>query len=166
MTNLDKRISDITRKAIDDSQEVIRSAFDQRYGDKDEFAWLVEAFGGQRDRYLAGFHSAHMGQGFAWMPTWTADHAKALRFAREIDAKTIADVMDPPSKLRAVEHGWMAAPLPPPPPARMTERMVQALHAGISRRDWHATEIAANAIRDAVSDKNTQTSDSGSGALS
>jgi hypothetical protein len=32
----------------------------------------------------------------------------------------------------------------------MTEtKHVQALHAAISRRDWHATEIAANAIRDA-----------------
>lgn len=30
----------------------------------------------------------------------------------------------------------------------VSDRMVQALHAGISRRDWHATEVAANAIRD------------------
>jgi hypothetical protein len=32
----------------------------------------------------------------------------------------------------------------------MTEKLVQALHAGISRRDWHATEVAANAIREAL----------------
>lgn len=25
---------------------------------------------------------------------------------------------------------------------------IQALHSGISRRDWHAVEVAANAIRD------------------
>lgn len=30
---------------------------------------------------------------------------------------------------------------------RRTE-LIQALHAGISRRDWHATEVAANALRD------------------
>jgi len=30
----------------------------------------------------------------------------------------------------------------------MSEKDIQALHAGISRRDWHATEVAANAIRD------------------
>lgn len=28
------------------------------------------------------------------------------------------------------------------------DRLLQDLHAGISRRDWHATEVAANAIRD------------------
>ena len=76
----------------------------------DEFAWLVESFSGKRSKYLAGFCEAYTGQGFAWMPTWTTDHAEALRFAREIDAKTIADVMPPPSKSRAVEHGWMASP--------------------------------------------------------
>jgi hypothetical protein len=134
-TTFDKHIDALTQKAISDSAEVISSALQRRFGGEetyddivkdvsskfasrleaimaeqgqtDEFAWLVEAFGGQRDRYLAGFHSAYMGQGFAWMPTWTADHAQALRFAREADARKMADVMDPPSKCRAVEHGWM-----------------------------------------------------------
>jgi len=32
----------------------------------------------------------------------------------------------------------------------MTEKLIQALHAGISRRDWHSTEVAANALRDAL----------------
>lgn len=32
--------------------------------------------------------------------------------------------------------------------SRATERLVQNVHAGISRRDWHATEQAANAFRD------------------
>lgn len=27
-------------------------------------------------------------------------------------------------------------------------RLIQDLHAGISRRDWHATEVAASALRD------------------
>lgn len=31
-------------------------------------------------------------------------------------------------------------------------RSVQALHAGISRRDWHATETAANELRDKMDD--------------
>lgn len=34
----------------------------------------------------------------------------------------------------------------------MRHRSVQALHAGISRRDWHATETAANELRDKVDD--------------
>lgn len=29
-------------------------------------------------------------------------------------------------------------------------RHVQALHAGLSRRDWHATEQAANQLRDEI----------------
>jgi hypothetical protein len=32
------------------------------------------------------------------------------------------------------------------------QRSVQALHAGISRRDWWATETAANELRDQVDD--------------
>ena len=34
----------------------------------------------------------------------------------------------------------------------MRHRSVQALHAGISRRDWHATETAANELRDKMDD--------------
>lgn len=105
----DSRIKRLTDEAIKDTGVVIAAAMSKVYGQTDEFAWLVEAFGGQRDRYLAGFHPAYMGQGFAWMPTWTADHAQALRFARENDAKKIAEVMDAPGKCRAVEHRWMAA---------------------------------------------------------
>lgn len=32
------------------------------------------------------------------------------------------------------------------------QRSVQALHAGISRRDWWATETAANELRDQIDD--------------
>lgn len=32
------------------------------------------------------------------------------------------------------------------------QRSVQAIHAGISRRDWHATETAANELRDRMDD--------------
>jgi hypothetical protein len=32
------------------------------------------------------------------------------------------------------------------------QRSVQALHAGISRHDWHATETAANELRDRLDD--------------
>ena len=32
----------------------------------------------------------------------------------------------------------------------LRQREVQALHAGLSRRDWHATEKAANELRDKI----------------
>lgn len=32
------------------------------------------------------------------------------------------------------------------------QRSVQAIHAGISRRDWWATETAANELRDRIDD--------------
>lgn len=32
------------------------------------------------------------------------------------------------------------------------QRSVQAMHAGISRRDWWATEVAANELRDRIDD--------------
>lgn len=32
------------------------------------------------------------------------------------------------------------------------QRSVQAIHAGISRRDWWATETAANELRDQIDD--------------
>lgn len=32
------------------------------------------------------------------------------------------------------------------------QRSVQALHAGISRKDWWATETAANELRDQIDD--------------
>lgn len=32
----------------------------------------------------------------------------------------------------------------------MSIRLIQDLHAGISRRDWHAVETAANRLRDDV----------------
>ncbi|MBK5958130.1 hypothetical protein CCR97_08360 [Rhodoplanes elegans] len=34
--------------------------------------------------------------------------------------------------------------------ADIRQRHVQALHAGLSRRDWWATETAANALRDSI----------------
>lgn len=34
----------------------------------------------------------------------------------------------------------------------MRQRSVQAIHAGLSRRDWHATESAANELRDRMDD--------------
>jgi len=32
----------------------------------------------------------------------------------------------------------------------MSKRLIQDLHAGISRRDWSAVEVAANRLRDDV----------------
>ena len=32
----------------------------------------------------------------------------------------------------------------------MSKRLIQDLHAGISRRDWHAAEMAANRLRDDI----------------
>lgn len=70
----------------------------------------MESFSGQIDNYLAGFGEQYMGMGFAWMPVWTADHMKALRFTRKVDAETMATNMSAPSKCRAVEHAWMVSP--------------------------------------------------------
>lgn len=36
--------------------------------------------------------------------------------------------------------------------ADIRQRSVQAIHAGISRRDWWATEAAANELRDRIDD--------------
>jgi hypothetical protein len=40
----------------------------------------------------------------------------------------------------------------------MRQGAVQAIHAGISRRDWHATEVAANELRDKMDDLIRRTS--------
>ena len=77
---------------------------------KDETAWLVESFSGQRDNYLAGFTCEYMGMGFAYMPKWTADHLQALRLTREVDATAlITGLDDAVSKCRAIEHSWMTS---------------------------------------------------------
>jgi hypothetical protein len=34
----------------------------------------------------------------------------------------------------------------------LRQREVQALHAGLSRRDWHETETAANQLRNRIDD--------------
>ena len=40
---------------------------------------------------------------------WRADHSKAVRFAREKDAKTIARALIDGESYRVVEHGWPAS---------------------------------------------------------
>ena len=74
---------------------------------KDDTAWLVECFNGQRDQYLKGFDEHYMCMGFAYMPEFTADHLEALRFTRENDAAKQAAQLSPTSRAKAVEHSWM-----------------------------------------------------------
>lgn len=71
-----------------------------------DFAWLVESFGGSIKHYLSGFDEVYAGNGFAWHPAWTTEHAKALRFSRQADAAGVAAVLPSPSKAKAIEHGW------------------------------------------------------------
>jgi hypothetical protein len=65
----------------------------------EEIAWLVERASPATPEFL----SAHLGE---W--AWTNDHLKALRFAREEDAKRVLAVMVAAgnSGLRATEHIW------------------------------------------------------------
>ena len=79
----------------------------------EEFAWLVESFSGQHAKYLVSFQEAYMGHGFSWLPAWTADHMKALRFSRRRDAEEIVSCLSVTSKAKAVEHGWIGAALSP-----------------------------------------------------
>jgi hypothetical protein len=65
----------------------------------DETAWIIERADGATDgpRYLMGIR-----QGYGAM--WSTDCHIAIRFARQVDAKTIADNLESPAK--CVEHMW------------------------------------------------------------
>lgn len=64
----------------------------------DEWGWLIEHGASEvsRPRYWGGVHG------------WTFDNLKAVRFAREEDARSIAESMDDgvPNNYRIKEHGW------------------------------------------------------------
>ncbi len=64
----------------------------------DESGWLIEHGASEvsRPRYWGGVHG------------WTYDNLKAVRFARDIDAQSIAESMDDgvPDNYRIKEHGW------------------------------------------------------------
>ncbi|MQX90270.1 hypothetical protein [Sinorhizobium meliloti] len=47
----------------------------------------------------------------------------------------------------------------------MSTRLIQDLHAGISRRDWDAVEVAANRLRDDVEDTRRILAGTGIGSL-
>jgi hypothetical protein len=49
---------------------------------------------------------------------------------------------------RGLNDVWPGDPYPVASLADIRQREVQALFAGLSRRDWHATEAAANEMRD------------------
>lgn len=63
-----------------------------------ECGWLIELGASEisRPRYWGGVHG------------WTYDNLKAVRFAREEDARSIAESMDDgfPNNYRVKEHGW------------------------------------------------------------
>lgn len=71
-----------------------------------EAAWLVESFGRSAPTYLEGFTEEYTGTGFAYMPEWTANHMRALRFSRQEDAAWIARIMPSYERAKAVEHAW------------------------------------------------------------
>lgn len=71
---------------------------------KDEFAWLVESFSDQIDRYLSGISFDHC---TGYELEWSCDHMQALRFARHIDADKVAQVLPVWFQARAVEHAWV-----------------------------------------------------------
>jgi len=67
--------------------------------EEEESGWVIEheESDGSAPRYFTGVY-------------WTdaGDHSKALRYARECDAKFVADHLDPPNKHRVREHMWVA----------------------------------------------------------
>ena len=65
----------------------------------DERGWVIEHGASEpcRPRYWGGVHG------------WTYDHLKAVRFAREIDARSQAEAYDDgaPDNYRVCEHMWV-----------------------------------------------------------
>lgn len=67
-------------------------------------AWLIEygPSAPSRPRYWGGVHG------------WTFDHLQAVRFARQVDAQSIAESMDDgvPGNYRIAEHMWITERVP------------------------------------------------------
>jgi hypothetical protein len=68
-----------------------------------ETGWVIEHGASEpcAPRYWAG-------KNWGGLSEWTRDHLLAIRFAREIDARRVAEAMDDgvPSNFRICEHAW------------------------------------------------------------
>ena len=72
---------------------------------KDEFGWVIEA-GWTTAPKLKYWSGCNVTGGGGVQHTWRGDHAQAVRFAREKDAKTIAMALIDGEAYRVVEHVW------------------------------------------------------------
>ena len=64
-----------------------------------EYAWLVERPGANGPLYHSVTETG--------VYDWTPDVNKALRFARRVDADSVAGMFLMETDARAVEHGWL-----------------------------------------------------------
>ena len=68
-----------------------------------EYAWVIER--GESDPSAPKYWAAG-----SWEPSnsyaWTSNHEEAIRFAREIDARRVAERIMKGMDVRVCEHAW------------------------------------------------------------
>ena len=83
------------RASTDFEDELVR----QLGTEKSEYAWVIEHGASEvsKPRYWGGVHG------------WTYENLQAVRFAREVDAQSVAESMDDgfPGNYRLAEHAWV-----------------------------------------------------------
>lgn len=92
-------------------------------GARTDYAWVIESAwlnDGDAPKYFTGTE----GSGDGLLIGWSDDHAQAIRFAREVDARKIARTVIGDHDVCAwkiVEHGWDTTASPAAPPAQSVE---------------------------------------------
>ena len=75
----------------------------------DEFGWLIER--GDSEVSAPKYWAAGM-RDPATFSAWTSNHDQAIRFARKLDAKRVAERLMKDIPVRICEHGWVNATAP------------------------------------------------------